>query len=334
MEVPMGKAHTQLLKEINLDNVRRAMRQAGSATKPQLAEATGLSVVTIASLVKELIQIGEIYEGKAAHSTGGRRPVTYHYNYNVCMALLVILHVHKEEVLVSVINLNGDALKKQTHSVANFDVDEICAIVDEYGAAYPAIKMIGMGIPGQQVDGEMKVSSHENLIGARLTETIQQRCALPVWWENDINAALSGYCTKYPPNEGESVIGLFFPAHRPPGLGIYIDGKLFKGKNGMAGEIKFLPVDVDWYQPLESRRFTEVVCYTLQLLNAVLAPDKIIIYQHRCTNEQLLAAWQAHEHDHPMPVSPKVIVSDGFGVDFLRGLKAMVLRGLEEKAYE
>lgn len=329
----MGKAHTQLLKEINLDNVRRAMRTAGSATKPQLAEATGLSVVTIASLLIELIQIGEIYEGKTAHSTGGRPPVTYHYNYDVCMALLLVLHEYKEEVLVSVINLNGDSLKEQTHTVANFDVDAICAIVQEYVAAYPAIKMIGMGIPGQQVDGEMKVSSHEKLIGARLTETIQQQCALPVWWENDINAALSGYCTKYPPDEGECVIGLFFPEHRPPGLGMYIDRKLFKGKNGMAGEIKFLPVNVDWYQPLESRRFTELVCYTLQLLNAVLAPDKIIIYQNRCNKKQLLAAWQAHEQKQTMPVSPKVVVSDHFGADFLRGLKAMVLRGLEEKAY-
>lgn len=330
----MGKMHTQLVKEINLDNVRRAMRQAGSATKPQLAGATGLSVVTIASLVKELIHKGEICEGKAAHSTGGRRPVTYHYNYNVCMALLLILHGHKEEVLVSVINLNGDALKKQTHSVTNFDVSAICAIVQEYVAAYPAIKMIGMGIPGQQVDGEMKVSSHEKLIGARLTETIQQQCAMPVWWENDINAALSGYCAKHTPHEGECVVGLFFPAYRPPGLAIYIDGKLFKGKNGMAGEIKFLPVDIDWHQPIESRRFTEFVCDTLQLLNAVLAPNKLVIYQNRCNNEELLAAWQVHEQKHAMPVSPKVIVSDHFGADFLRGLKAMVLRGLEEKAYE
>ncbi|WP_226002860.1 hypothetical protein [Paenibacillus sp. BJ-4] len=48
----MEKANTNLIKEINLNLVRKVLKQVDMATKPQLAALTDLSVVTINTLMQ------------------------------------------------------------------------------------------------------------------------------------------------------------------------------------------------------------------------------------------------------------------------------------------
>ena len=43
------RADAKLMKELNKRQLRRVLRQCGEATKPELADRTGLSVVTINS---------------------------------------------------------------------------------------------------------------------------------------------------------------------------------------------------------------------------------------------------------------------------------------------
>lgn len=69
----MKKANANLIKEINLNNVRQAMKRVETATKPQLAALTKLSVVTVNSLVKELHDLGEIFEDETVPSNGEDR---------------------------------------------------------------------------------------------------------------------------------------------------------------------------------------------------------------------------------------------------------------------
>lgn len=66
----MEKANGYLIKDINLNLVRQAMKQIGTGSKSQLAALTKLSVVTINSLVKELVQLGELSEDETVPSNG------------------------------------------------------------------------------------------------------------------------------------------------------------------------------------------------------------------------------------------------------------------------
>lgn len=65
------------MKEINLNNVRQVMKRMETATKPQLAALTKLSVVTVNSLVKELSELGELFEDLVVPSNGAdpHRPI-------------------------------------------------------------------------------------------------------------------------------------------------------------------------------------------------------------------------------------------------------------------
>ncbi|MDQ0207312.1 ROK family protein [Alkalicoccobacillus murimartini] len=319
-----------IVKELNLNKVRGILQKHGIATKPQLAEATSLSVVTINSLVKELLARGEVYEDKTVPSNGGRPALTYRFNYNYSLALVLLFNENhwKDEVVASIVNLNGDTLKREEHQIPVFDLHHFEQIIAELINAYPAVKMIGIGIPGQVVNGEITVSSHETLKGIRMADSIQETFGLPVLIENDVNAAVSGYFASEDKGQSDCVIGIYFPDKYPPGVGIHLNGSVVKGRNGMAGEIKFLPMDVDWTGHWNPTEFIKVTCHVIQTLNAVLAPDKIVFYQNVVSDEEWISSWNTYQNEHEMASVPQVILSRSFSKDFHEGIQALALEEL------
>ncbi|MFC5649979.1 ROK family protein [Paenibacillus solisilvae] len=327
----MEKASSNLMKEINLNNVRRVMKQIGTATKPQLAAMTGLSVVTINSLVKELLDFGELLEDITIPSTGGRPALTYRFNYDFSLAL--VIHVNEKQgsdvVFASVVNLQEEILMREEHVIQVFDISRFYGMIDEILSRFPSIKAIGIGIPGQSVNGKIAVTSHDELKDIRLIEEVQTKFGLPVFLENDVNAAISGYSYREQLHVNQIVLGVYFPEKYPPGMGICLDGKIVKGKNGMAGEIKFLPMDIDWKNRFDSEEFLEIVCKVIQTLNAVLAPDQIVIYRENLEESALLRSWEIYLSNHNIPSYPEIILSKSFYEDFEEGMKWLTLQELE-----
>ncbi|KZV13672.1 hypothetical protein F511_45166 [Dorcoceras hygrometricum] len=330
----MKKANTNLVKEINLNIVRQVMKRVEMATKPQLAALTKLSVVTVNSLVKELHERGELFEDETVPSNGGRPALTYRYNYDFSQALVIHMkEIQGSELLISaaVINLEDRTLEKEEYVMPVFHVQPFYDNINRLLDSFPSIKRIGIGIPGQMADGEIRVSSHRELTGLRLVEDLEQQFGLPVTVENDINAAISGYCAKLEPELKESycVAGIYFPNQYPPGMGIYLDGKMIKGKHGMAGEIKFLPSAPDWYQEIAAETFLECAFQIIQTVNAVLAPDKFVIYQNMTCADRWFPAWESYQLAHPMPTLPEIILQDTFQQDFEAGMRWLTLKELE-----
>ncbi|MRN53061.1 ROK family protein [Paenibacillus monticola] len=327
----MEKANGNLVKEINVNNVREAMKQMETATKSQLAVLTKLSVVTINSLIKELLDLGEIFEDETVPSNGGRPALTYRYNYDFSLALVIYMNEKqgKDVVLATVINLQEKIIVREEHNIPLFDRSRFYEMIDVIVSQYPRIKVIGIGIPGQSVNGEITVSSHEKLQGVRMIEEIQGQFGLPVILENDVNAAISGYCARRESVENQCILGVYFPETSPPGMGIYMDRKVVKGKDGMAGEIKFLPIDVDWNSSLKTEAFIEIVCTIIQTLNAVLAPDQIVIYQSMIDEDTWARSWKAYKSKHYMASYAEIILLESFHEDFEAGMRWLTLKELE-----
>ncbi|WP_260681943.1 ROK family protein [Alkalicoccobacillus porphyridii] len=326
----MSSSNGRFVKEINLNNVRNNLAQLELATKPQLADATGLSVVTINSLVKELLVTGEIQKDETTPSTGGRPAATYRFNYQYSLALILLFNEHhwKDELVASVVDLRGETLISETHIIPVFHSSHFEDLIKRLLSLYPAIKIIAIGIPGQAVNGEITVSSHERLKGLRMVDTLQNTFTIPVLLENDVNAAVSGYCAHTCQEKNTCVVAVYFPDKYPPGVGIYLNGHIVKGKNGMAGEIKFLPLDVTWDGGWESEEFIEVACTIVQTLNAVLAPDQIVLYQNVVSENQFQTAWSHYESKYEMASKPDIILSRPFQDDFHEGIQSLALKEL------
>ncbi|WP_059054101.1 ROK family protein [Paenibacillus senegalimassiliensis] len=331
----MKKANANLMKEINLNIVRQTMKGVEIATKPQLASWTKLSVVTINSLVRELCELGEILEDQTAPSSGGRPALTYRYNFDFSHALVIYMREKQGQELISfvVVNLDNQILFKEELLMSVFDREQFYESIGGIVADDPAIKVIGIGIPGQVVGGEITVSGHLELRGFPLIHEIESHFGLPVMVENDINAALRGYCAKNGLDLEDEVCvgGMYFPETYPPGMAIYMDGKIFKGKNGMAGEISFLPaLGLDWHGQIEELKFMETLCGIIQAVSVILAPDRIVVYQDRMAEEaQWYPLWETYQLQYPVPSYPEIIFQETFQQDFEAGMRWLTLKELE-----
>lgn len=327
----MRKANATMMKHINMNNVREVMQQIGTATKPQLASLTSLSVVTINALIQELCDGGELIQDKIVPSNGGRPAQAYRYNFNYKLALVLSMKEMRGQQLISasVINLENEVVMKEESLLPVFDKEHVLHLIARFTAVHPSIQMIGMGIPGQAVDGDITVSSHEELIHSQLIREIEDKFQMNVLVENDVNAAISGYCTQHANLQEQSVAGIYFPHRYPPGMGMVLNGQIIRGKNGMFGEIKYLPYSPDWKQEMSKKDFINQVCRTLHTVNAVAAPHQIVVYQERVEKQELDLAWRVYTEEHTMPTLPDIVHQDAFQDDFNTGLKEMVLQTLK-----
>ncbi|OCT13568.1 transcriptional regulator [Paenibacillus pectinilyticus] len=325
----MKNANAILMKEINLNNVRQALKQIETATKPQLSKLTNLSVVTVNSLVKELLELGEIFEDETVPSNGGRPALTYRFNYDFSLALVISLKENhgNEHLTTMVVNLDNRILHKEEHLVPRFERQILFDHIERYLNLYPSVKVIGLGIPGQTVNGEVTVTSHSELKGIRLAEEIESKFNLPAMVENDVNAAVSGFYASHEFSEDRSLVGIYFPTKYPPGMGIYLNGRLVKGKNGMAGEIKFLPHDQQWSQ-MNSTLFVQSLCQLIHTVNAILAPDRVVVYVDRLDVSFWRNEWERYQQEHIMPSYPEVIQQGTFQEDFESGMRVLTLKEL------
>ncbi|QDH23197.1 ROK family transcriptional regulator [Saccharibacillus brassicae] len=366
----MKRADTMLMKEINLNAVRQTLKRKESATKPQLSAETGLSVVTVAALVRELAERGELTEEEAGPSTGGRPATVYRYDYQHSLAL--VMHLHEQggvdTVFASVVDLRGEELGRDVQVFD--DLDEASALdwIEGLLLAWPGVRTVAIGIPGQAVDGTIEVSSHERLIGLRPAQLIGDRFGLPVQLENDVNAALQGWLADKSeagasraaetdpagtsneadeedeaneagqPDEADEaengsgiVLGLYFPEKYPPGLAISIDGRTVAGKKGMAGEIKYLPLGIDWSRPPQGAAFDEAACKLAHTAAVLLAPERIVLYGTRTEQASWSGVWKAYVDRHPLPAEPDLRWSGQFAEHFAAGMRELALKALEPK---
>lgn len=98
------------------------------------------------------------------------------------------------------------------------------------------VRCAGIAVPGilDRKRGRVVMSPNLGFQQFPLTEKIQKKFSFPIFLENDVNAGLWGEYATYL-REFQHVLGVF------PGTGIgggiIIDGKLFRGASGNAGEV-------------------------------------------------------------------------------------------------
>ncbi|NGZ74725.1 ROK family protein [Saccharibacillus alkalitolerans] len=335
----MKRADTTLMKELNLNAVRRALRKTGSATKTRLAADTGLSVVTVAALVRELEERGELTEEADVTPTGGRPASVYRFDYGHRLALVMHLHERRsaDTVFAAVVDLSGRALTQETRPFESLDREAFLDWIESLLLAFPRIRVVGLGIPGQAVGGRIEVSSHERLRGQNPAELIGERFGLPVLLENDVNAALRGYLAaagadreaRAEEDDTGTVLGLYLPDKYPPGMAISINGELIAGKRGMAGEIKYLPLGIDWERSPEGALWSEAVCKIVHTASALLAPHRIVLYGDRKDGGSWSEDWRRYVRRHPLPSEPDIEWCDRFAEHFASGIREWALQALE-----
>ncbi|MAU12624.1 MAG: hypothetical protein CL607_22575 [Anaerolineaceae bacterium] len=272
-----------VMKEININLVRKTLKAKREATKHQIAQATGLSTVTVATMLQELVDNNEAFEAGLAASMGGRPAQLFHFNENHAHVLVLFTHEQDglDRLYIRVADLFGTCIHAVDVPLAEITLTTFEAYIDQAMQEYPSIKAIGLGLPGVVLDGTFITGDYQALVGAPLLPHYEARYDLPVLFANDVNAATVGYVKRVDIDAGDGVVYFYFPQKYPPGAGFYLDGKLYKGYRHHAGEITQLPFDVNWrdsdlYRSPEqvSEAISELIIMTSSLLN----PRGIVLY--------------------------------------------------------
>jgi predicted NBD/HSP70 family sugar kinase/biotin operon repressor len=241
-------------RERNRDRLTAALREAGAASRSELARRTGLSRTTVASLVAELEAEGVLIEredGAGASPRGGRPPRLLSFSRSAGVAIGV--DFGKRHLRVAAADLSHAILAEAERPARAEDPAEtgleaavalVQEVMDDAGVAREEAIGVGMGLPGPIDRRTGRVGSSSILpgwVGVRAADELGKRLGLPVSVDNDANLGALAEL-HWGAAAGRRNVA-FLKVSTGIGAGLIIDGRLFHGTGGMAGEIGHAIVD-------------------------------------------------------------------------------------------
>lgn len=313
--------------ELRLENLRllrRGLLDLRQATKPQLAQKLGLSVVTVNALLQDLLEWGEAEKVREAVSSGGRPAEQYRYVADRKLVLTANLHEQtgRDMLSLALVDLLGDSHPLVQSYLHEITVERLGEIMAQSVREYPQIVRVLIGLPGVENGGILKVADYPELKDRPLSVSLQERLGKPVEIVNDINAtvvgrgaALGKAATK------ENIIGVYWPLQYPPGAGILMEGRLYQGRNGMAGEVgnRF-----GWAgQEAQPKKHEEMVLFLCELLTRMWNPHRVVLYDERMTDELLQEIRARLAEILPEWILPQMELRHELHEDFQQGLRVL-----------
>lgn len=327
-------ANALVMKEINVNLVRRTLRAQREATKQQIAEATGLSTVTVATILQKLIEDNIAFDVGFAASMGGRPAQLFQFNEDHSHVLVLFTHEQqgKDMLYVRVANLNGVCIYEVEAALAEINLHTFEPYIDAVLQEYASIRAIVFGLPGVEFGGKILGADYPALLGTDFLAHYQDRYPLPVIVENDVNAACIGYCRRNQIESEAAALYLYFPQKYPPGGGIYINGRLYKGYSHYAGEVASMPLGIDWNDPTlyeSSERICEAIAALIQAVSLLLNPRSVILYGTFLTDLHLRDIERRCAARQPVRSIPHLSLAADFTLDYQQGIIEEALALLE-----
>jgi len=239
----------QLLRAINERRVLELIRSAGSASRAQIARASGLSKPTVSLALASLVEAGLVHQ--VGQSSGGKGPRALLYELNPGSGWVVGLDVGRQWVRAAVADITGEIKARRderarTRSTSAL-VTQIGAlahqVAGDVGIEWAGVTHATVGSPGV-LDPERELLAHApNLPGwgrQGLVGAIRDQLGTVVTFENDVNLAALGERRQGLGQEVENFV--FLSVGTGVGMGIVIGGDLYRGSGGAAGEVAYLPI--------------------------------------------------------------------------------------------
>lgn len=328
------KADSMLMKELNKKQIRIHLKRIKKATKPELALLTGLSVVTVNSLISEMLENGEVLEGDTVPSNGGRPCVQYKFNPDRQYGVVIYGYVENgyNHFHFLVVNLYGEVICSREEDYRKVTLQCFESMINNLFNVYDNIGVIGFGLPGEIDKEKVTIMDYPALIGTQLLKYYEEKYCIPVVFENDINAATEGYYQKLSAlKDVNSVVGIYFPRIYLPGAGIVLNGELYYGENHMAGELGVLPMPYKW-EELDynnSDMTAEMIGTLIITINCILAPSTYILYGdflNAETKEKIEVLLKSKGS-----FKIQLCTSTSIDEDYKRGMIKIVLQKLEKE---
>lgn len=195
--------------------------------------------------LNELIAKGAVVENGYAPSTGGRKPLMYSLTPNFMFTLAVA--VDQFVVRMVLMDMQREPASEVHEAVINFyeDTQYVKALADEIekyvrtsGINKEQIAGIGIAMPGF-VDPRNGIN-HSVAGSVSIAQLIKKQVGINVYIDND--SSVIGLAEQKYGAAGKSNNAMVINIGWGVGLGMILDGQLFRGTNGFAGEFSHIPM--------------------------------------------------------------------------------------------
>jgi predicted NBD/HSP70 family sugar kinase/predicted transcriptional regulator len=223
------------------------LRRFSPISRADISQRLGVNVVTVSSYINDLVKESLVFEKGSDISEGGRRPGLLELNAHAAFSIGVGLNLTNMVgllmdlkggiVLKTQVSQRGESVAEAVESLLEL-IREIMRRSKEYTKD---IKGIGVGIAGLVDKKNDSIRWPERMsqdrvnyasVNSQLREMIEKEFGLPVLIENDATAACFGeYWLQLDPGL-KNIIYMFSGV----GCGIMINGQIYTGTRGCAGE--------------------------------------------------------------------------------------------------
>jgi predicted NBD/HSP70 family sugar kinase len=221
--------------------VLSAVRAESGVTQPQIVERVGLGRSVVAQRVSELERAGLIEGAGLGPSSGGRAPRRLRLRAE--RGVVVGVDIGPAELVVAIADLTGVLLAARHQEV---DVaagpDAVLTVAEKLAAELchsrnRAVWAVGVGVPGP-VEFRTGLPVVPPIMPGwdryPIRERLRTRFGAPVWVDNDVNLMALGELHAGTDGAGHM---LYVRAGVGIGAAIVMDGRLYRGANGSAGDI-------------------------------------------------------------------------------------------------
>lgn len=239
----------QFLKELEIGSKNAILKKQiieyyinnGSFTITDLAKEMDLSVPTITKLVLEMSDDGFINDLGKLETAGGRPPILYGLNPD--SGYFIGVDTKHNSIDIGVINLKGDMVEMKRgipYQDGNSmeSLNELCQLIINFinGLKINKEKILNININiSGRVNPESGYSySSFNFEERPLTEVLTEKIGYNVCIDNDTRAMTYGEYIQGAVKGEKDII--FVNISWGLAIGIIIDGKIYSGKSGFAGE--------------------------------------------------------------------------------------------------
>ena len=239
----MEKATRQHTKEHNRNLVLGTIFANEQISRADTARTTGLTRTTVSDIVSDLIDQGLVRETGIGQSRGGKNPILLSVVEDA--RWLIGLDLAQNQFRAAVVNLRGKIRGAtaipvdNTHRDGAEALELVYQILDKliHETTQP-LSGIGVGAPGliNTYEGIVVNAVNLNWKDLPLARLLQERYRLPAHILNDCQAAAIGERT-YGRDLQKAQNLILVNAHHGIGSGIIINGSIYRGDGGFAGEI-------------------------------------------------------------------------------------------------
>lgn len=237
------------IKESNRKKIISLLLEKNEITKLDISRILDISITTVSTNITELKSEGIVEDVRSLESTGGRKAIAIKLNENCRYSIGIALTPN--HIKITLVNLKKKIVEDLRIRYRSNGIENLITIIKEnldlimkkYDLKSENLLGVGFSLPGT-VDFNEGIIKYSYLLGIKdfnLKEKFEY-LNVPVYVDNEAN--LSAYY-EFLNRKGMLKNLLYVSITDGLGLGIIIDGKIYRGENNSSGEFGHIKVAID-----------------------------------------------------------------------------------------